>query len=61
MLDDLGYAWQSSEYGLAVDTVVNFELVQPSGDVINVNEATQPELFWALKVSFIHYPSREAL
>ena len=46
----VGYAWQTSEIGLAVDNVVGYELVQPSGKIIKVTEAAEPELFWALKV-----------
>ncbi|KAF9031935.1 hypothetical protein BJ165DRAFT_1535284 [Panaeolus papilionaceus] len=44
-----GYSWKSDQLGLAVDNVVAFELVTPSGAVTSVTQTTDPELFFALK------------
>jgi hypothetical protein len=44
-----GYSWTTSQYGLAVDNVVEYELVQPSGEVKAVTENDQ-DLWFALKV-----------
>lgn len=45
-----GYSWKSNQYGLTIDTVTAFELVKPNGQVINVTEASDPNLFFGLKV-----------
>ena len=34
-----------------MDNVVAFELVKPDGTIINVTEASDPDLFFAMKVS----------
>lgn len=47
----LGYSWQTNQFGLAIDTVTAFELVKPDGTIANVTETSDPELFFALKVS----------
>ncbi|KAF8968755.1 hypothetical protein BDZ97DRAFT_327295 [Flammula alnicola] len=44
-----GYSWKTNQYGLAVDNVVAFELVQPSGHVVTVTKKSDPELFFGLK------------
>jgi FAD/FMN-containing dehydrogenase len=36
-------------YGLATDNLLAVELVTASGDVLNVNAETNPDLFWALR------------
>jgi hypothetical protein len=45
-----GLAWQTSEFGPAVDGIIGFELVMPNGTFVNVTEKTERDLFWALKV-----------
>ena len=40
----------TNQYGLTVDNVVSYELVLPTGVVTTV-DATEAELFFALKVS----------
>jgi len=45
-----GYSWKSNQYGLTVDTVTAFELVKPDGNVVTVTKASDPELFFGLKV-----------
>ena len=55
---DLGYSWLTNQYGLTIDTVVEFELVKPDGQAANITQASDPELFFGLKVSqlmlFLH-------
>ncbi|KAH8978084.1 FAD-binding domain-containing protein [Lactarius hatsudake] len=43
-----GYSFQTSQYGLAVDNVVAFELVLPNGTVTTVTEANH-DLWFALR------------
>jgi FAD/FMN-containing dehydrogenase len=44
-----GYSWKTNQFGLAVDNVVAFELVLPSGQVKVVTEKDQ-DLWFALRV-----------
>jgi hypothetical protein len=45
-----GYSWKTNQYGLTVDTVTAFELVQPNGSVATVTKNSNTKLFFALKV-----------
>ena len=50
MIWDLaGFSWLTNLHGLTVDTVVGFEIVLPSGRVLNVEAKQNPDLFWGLK------------
>ncbi|KAH9972620.1 FAD-binding domain-containing protein [Lactifluus volemus] len=49
-----GYSWKTSQYGLAVDNVVGYELVLPSGQVKVVTEKDE-DLWFALKGGFNNY------
>ncbi|TFK33518.1 FAD dependent oxidoreductase, partial [Crucibulum laeve] len=44
-----GYSWLGNQYGLALDNVMSYELVQPTGKIVEVTQASQPDLFFALK------------
>ncbi|GLB42526.1 putative oxygen-dependent FAD-linked oxidoreductase family protein [Lyophyllum shimeji] len=44
-----GYSWLTNQRGLTIDTVTAFELVKPSGEVVNVTQNSDPELFFGLK------------
>ncbi|KJA17158.1 hypothetical protein HYPSUDRAFT_70899 [Hypholoma sublateritium FD-334 SS-4] len=44
-----GYSWMTNQYGLAIDNVVAFELVQPNGKTVIVTNSSDPELFFGLK------------
>jgi hypothetical protein len=46
----VGYSYQSSQYGLTIDTVTGYELVLPNGTVINVT-ADDEDLWFGLRVS----------
>ena len=49
-----GYSWKTNQYGLAVDTITEFELVLPSGEVKVVTEKDE-DLWFALKVGSPSY------
>jgi FAD/FMN-containing dehydrogenase len=44
-----GLGWLMSKYGLAADNLQAVELVTASGEVLQVDAATHPDLFWALR------------
>ena len=44
-----GLGWLMAKHGLAADNLLAVELVTAAGDVLTVDAATHPDLFWALK------------
>jgi FAD/FMN-containing dehydrogenase len=44
-----GIGWFSRKHGLTCDNFVSLELVLASGEVVEVNAESHPELFWALR------------
>lgn len=48
----------TNQHGLALDTVVAYELVQPNGNVITVTSSSYPDLFFGLKGGFNNFVSR---
>jgi FAD/FMN-containing dehydrogenase len=44
-----GLGWLIAKYGLAADNLLSVELVSADGDVSEVNERSDPDLFWALR------------
>ncbi len=44
-----GLGWLMSKYGLAADNLESVELVTAFGDVLQVDDASHPDLFWALR------------
>jgi len=44
-----GLGWLMAKYGLAADALLGVELVNSDGDVLDVTEASDPDLFWALR------------
>ena len=44
-----GYSWKTNQYGLTIDTVTEFELVLPNGNVKKVTEKDE-DLWFALRV-----------
>lgn len=44
-----GHGLLSPEFGLAVDNVLEIEVVTPKGDILVVNEDNHADLFWALR------------
>jgi len=44
-----GYGYMSKLYGLTTDNVLEFEVVDANGDVLRVNNQTNPDLLWALR------------
>jgi hypothetical protein len=44
-----GHSPISAQYGLAADQVLEMEIVTPDGEVVTANEATNIDLFWAMR------------
>lgn len=44
-----GLGWLMGRYGMASDNLTAVELVTADGDVLQVSEDTEPDLFWALR------------
>ncbi len=44
-----GLGWLMAKHGLAADNLLAAELVNATGDVLEVTEASDPDLFWALR------------
>ncbi|EPQ60851.1 FAD-binding domain-containing protein [Gloeophyllum trabeum ATCC 11539] len=44
-----GYSFLTSQYGLTLDTVTGFELVTPTGAILEVTQSSYPDLMFALK------------
>ncbi|KAG6810817.1 hypothetical protein H0H92_010207 [Tricholoma furcatifolium] len=50
-----GFSWHTNQYGLTIDTITAFELVKPTGEIVSVTEASDPDLFFGLKGGLITY------
>ena len=44
-----GLGWLMAKYGLAADNLLAVELVTAEGDILQVDAASHPDLFWALR------------
>jgi len=44
-----GLSYLSNKHGLVCDNVVNFEVLLASGEIVDANTQSHPDLFWALK------------
>jgi FAD/FMN-containing dehydrogenase len=44
-----GLGWLMAKYGLATDNLLAVELVTAEGDILHVDGASHPDLFWALR------------
>jgi FAD/FMN-containing dehydrogenase len=44
-----GYGWLSPKYGLAIDNLVEAEVVLSNGDIVTASESSHPDLFWAIR------------
>jgi FAD/FMN-containing dehydrogenase len=44
-----GLGWLMAKHGLAADNLLAVELVMAEGDVLRVDSASHPDLFWALR------------
>ncbi|KZV63620.1 FAD dependent oxidoreductase [Peniophora sp. CONT] len=49
-----GYTFQTSQYGLALDNIVSFDIVLPTGDIKTVTSADK-DLFFAVRGTFNNY------
>jgi hypothetical protein len=52
-----GYSYKTNQYGLAIDTIVGYNLVLPNGTVACVTQSTYPDLFFGLKGGFNNFVS----
>jgi FAD/FMN-containing dehydrogenase len=52
-----GYSYKTNQYGLAIDSVVGYNLVLPNGTVTYVTQSTHPDLFFGLKGGFNNFVS----
>jgi FAD/FMN-containing dehydrogenase len=53
----IGYSYKTNQYGLAIDTIVGYNLVLPNGTVAYVTQSTHPDLFFGLKGGFNNFVS----
>jgi FAD/FMN-containing dehydrogenase len=44
-----GLGWLMSKYGLAADNLLAAEIVTAAGEILRVDDAMHPDLFWALR------------
>ncbi|KAL9623511.1 MAG: hypothetical protein Q9160_002192 [Pyrenula sp. 1 TL-2023] len=44
-----GISFLSNQYGWACDNINSYEIVNATGDILTVDRATEPDLFWALR------------
>jgi len=44
-----GHGWLSGQYGLTIDNLLGCEIVLSSGQILDVDSQSHPDLFWALK------------
>jgi FAD/FMN-containing dehydrogenase len=44
-----GLGWLMAKYGLAADNLIGAELVSAAGEVLGVDDASHPDLMWALR------------
>ena len=44
-----GHSPISGQYGLAADNVLEMEVVTPSGDLVTLNQCSNPDLFFAFR------------
>jgi hypothetical protein len=52
-----GYSYKSNQHGLAIDTIVGYNLVLPNGTVACVTQSNHPDLFFGLKGGFNNFVS----
>ena len=50
-----GYSYKTNQHGLAIDTIVGYNLVLPNGTVACVTQSTHPDLFFGLKGGFNNF------
>ncbi|KAG1839891.1 FAD dependent oxidoreductase [Suillus subalutaceus] len=50
-----GYSYLTNQYGLGIDSVVAYELVMPNGTVAEITDATNSDLFFALRGGFNNF------
>jgi FAD/FMN-containing dehydrogenase len=56
-----GYSWKSNQHGLSLDNVLEYALVLPNGTFTRVTEASEPDLFFALRGGGNNFVSAQKL
>lgn len=56
-----GHAALATTFGMAADSVLELEIVSPSGEFLTLNECQNQDLFWAtrgvcLSTLYLHFP-----
>src|SRR5690606_1082444 len=41
--------WLARKYGMAVDSVISFEIVTPAGELVQASATENSDLYWALR------------
>lgn len=49
-----GYGWLTGDYGLALDNVVQAEVVIANGDILTCHATENTDLFWAIRGGSLH-------
>ena len=44
-----GMGWLARKYGMAVDSVISFEIVTPAGELVQASATENSDLYWALR------------
>jgi FAD/FMN-containing dehydrogenase len=44
-----GLGWLMAKYGLAADNLLDVQLVTADGEIVDISDRTDPDLFWALR------------
>jgi FAD/FMN-containing dehydrogenase len=52
-----GYSFLTNQYGLGADNVAQYELVLPTGNIVNVTAQSHPDLFFGLRGGFNNFVS----
>jgi FAD/FMN-containing dehydrogenase len=50
-----GYSFLTNQYGLGADNVAQYELVLPTGNIVNVTATSHPDLFFGLRGGFNNF------
>jgi FAD/FMN-containing dehydrogenase len=49
-----GYGWLTPKYGLTIDNLVEAEVVLANGEIVQVSQNENADLFWAIRGKFLY-------
>ncbi|KAJ7627380.1 FAD dependent oxidoreductase [Roridomyces roridus] len=49
-----GYSWKTNQFGLTLDSITEFELIKPNGEIVQVNAQSDADLFFGLRGIVTH-------